>query len=558
METRKIKDARDLETGEKIYLKGHAKATYMSNGVPVEDAIKDLQENGGGSGGGTAELMVNVTYDELVALRDNSQLVPGQKYRMTDYETMTSTAGTQSAGHPFDLVLTAIGVNALDEKCSAIHSARDTEGYFANSKLELWELRYCLDNDQARFSWAAGSGRFLTVNLFDTYINFLYIGRTELYGTEYSEWSVNLEGEELLVYTISDNPSAGDEVLFDFGDGEMFSMGEAVGVSGSDVPGKGVIYRLVDERGNDLSYDFKNIMFTRKLTDGELDLENGVDSFVYTFHEVDDNGNFVDASIYDVAVHGNVIGAACPLGYNMLNDSVFFGACYGNVIAGDFTYNTCMYGFVSNRIEAGCEYNIFGKWFEYNIVGSMFYENTIGNYFSNNIVDGYFYGNTVGDHCSDNRFCRAFWDNRLGDGCDSNSFGVDCSCNTLGKSSNNNTFGSSCSNLSLGSISSSSFGNSCEEIEIRAIEDPYYGGEPGTYMQATSKNLHFGDGCKDIRITYQDVFDEDYFMNYSFAQGLESRSTIDVTGVMARNYETKVAMNSQGELKVYCEADLVN
>lgn len=558
MSTRKIKDAKDLETGEKIYLKGHAKATYMSDGLSVEDAIKDLQENGGGSGGGTAELMVNVTYDELVALRDNSQLVPGQKYRMTDYETTTSTAGTQSAGHPFDLILTAIGVNALDEKCSAIHSARDTEGYFANSKLEAWEVNYCLDNDNLIFSWAVGTGRFLTANIFDMYMNFLYNGRTELYGTEYSEWSVNLEGEELLVYTISDNPSAGDEVLFDFGDGEMFSMGEAVGVSGSDVPGKGVIYRLVDERGNDLSYDFKNIMFTRKLTDGELDLENGVDSFVYTFHEVDDNGNFVDASIYIESVHGNVIGAARPLVYNMLNDSVFFGTCYGNVIARDFVHNTCMDGFSSNRIEESCDNNVFGKWCDSNVIGSLFEYNTIGRSFTGNIVEGYFMENTIGDNCSNNRFFKAFTNNNLVGGCNYNSFGLYFSYSTLGKSSSNNTFGSSCSYLSLGSISSSSFGNSCEEIEIRAIEDPYYGGEPGTYIQATSKNLHFGDGCKDIRITYQDVFDEDYFMNYSFAQGLDKRSTIEVTGVMARNYETKVAMNSRGELKVYCEADLVN
>jgi hypothetical protein len=39
MGTRKIKDAKDLDTGEKIYLKGHAQATYMSDGSTVEDTI---------------------------------------------------------------------------------------------------------------------------------------------------------------------------------------------------------------------------------------------------------------------------------------------------------------------------------------------------------------------------------------------------------------------------------------------------------------------------------------------------------------------------------------
>lgn len=39
MATREIKDAKDLTTNELIYFKGHAKATYMSNGWTVEDAV---------------------------------------------------------------------------------------------------------------------------------------------------------------------------------------------------------------------------------------------------------------------------------------------------------------------------------------------------------------------------------------------------------------------------------------------------------------------------------------------------------------------------------------
>ena len=39
MATRKIKDAKDLDTNELIYFKGHAQATFMSNGWTVEDAV---------------------------------------------------------------------------------------------------------------------------------------------------------------------------------------------------------------------------------------------------------------------------------------------------------------------------------------------------------------------------------------------------------------------------------------------------------------------------------------------------------------------------------------
>lgn len=41
MATRKVKDAKDLDTGEKVYLKSHAKATYLSNGQNLEDALNN-------------------------------------------------------------------------------------------------------------------------------------------------------------------------------------------------------------------------------------------------------------------------------------------------------------------------------------------------------------------------------------------------------------------------------------------------------------------------------------------------------------------------------------
>lgn len=41
--TRNIKDIKDLDTGELIYPKGHAKATYMSDGSTVEDAISSKE-----------------------------------------------------------------------------------------------------------------------------------------------------------------------------------------------------------------------------------------------------------------------------------------------------------------------------------------------------------------------------------------------------------------------------------------------------------------------------------------------------------------------------------
>ena len=47
MANRIIKDAKDAKSNELIYFRGHAKATYMSDGRTVEDAINSVGTGGG-------------------------------------------------------------------------------------------------------------------------------------------------------------------------------------------------------------------------------------------------------------------------------------------------------------------------------------------------------------------------------------------------------------------------------------------------------------------------------------------------------------------------------
>lgn len=42
MGTRRVIDA--IQGEDKVYIKGHAKATYMSNGSTVEDSIQDIDK----------------------------------------------------------------------------------------------------------------------------------------------------------------------------------------------------------------------------------------------------------------------------------------------------------------------------------------------------------------------------------------------------------------------------------------------------------------------------------------------------------------------------------
>lgn len=43
--SRKVMDAKDLNTGEAVYFASHAQATYMSDGSTVENAISNISTN---------------------------------------------------------------------------------------------------------------------------------------------------------------------------------------------------------------------------------------------------------------------------------------------------------------------------------------------------------------------------------------------------------------------------------------------------------------------------------------------------------------------------------
>lgn len=103
MSTRKVKDAKDLESNELIYFKGHAKATYMSDGRSVEDAINQIK-----AGGGTVDLSGYATKDELNAKVDK---VDGKQLSTEDFTTL------------------------LKQKLDNLHNYDDTEVQQAVSKL---------------------------------------------------------------------------------------------------------------------------------------------------------------------------------------------------------------------------------------------------------------------------------------------------------------------------------------------------------------------------------------------------------------------------------------
>ena len=226
-----------------------------------------------------SKMMVNVTYTELRSMRSGNGLKPGRYYRITDYTTTSNYSDTSVGGHDFDVIVRADSENTLNENARAARRSGDT--YFANSHLESWRLKYCLDNDDSRFSWAKSTGR-------------------------------------------------------------------------------GVIYWMRDEFGNECPYDFKNIRFTTYSR--PFDIPSGVS--LYTFSRYI-NGLVTDASL-NVNCKNNKIAYYFIGGSIYLNENLFIFrtntySCYNNTFGDDCYSNTFRNDCYGNTFGTHCSNNTFGN-----------------------------------------------------------------------------------------------------------------------------------------------------------------------------------------------------
>ena len=344
---------------------------------------------------GMSKSLISITYNELKELRDNGKLIPGQQYRITDYECTTSQFETKSAGHKFDIIVIADDEKTLNENARAIKhefetpiievkiyyhrndefigdyltflddyefngqlcgrwvkhengvtdgepryiilNARVVDGqldkelneieqianifvddeeveypiedeepfgshsysfdrievidisdYFKNCHLESWQLKYCLDNDVSRFSWAL-TGRIKAIKVYETEFDF-YIhvrypegdqdGKFAWAWVNDSDYSTSFNDVDLYNFDSSD---------LGFTDTEDIIPGETIfeydGFSSpvieySSGEGKGVIFYMKDEWNNECPYDFKNIQFKRcKVTVYDEKLEEILDNW---------------------------------------------------------------------------------------------------------------------------------------------------------------------------------------------------------------------------------------------------------------------------------------
>ena len=513
------------------------------------DKVEALPEGGGE--GGSAPMMIEVTWEELVALRNAANLTAGQMYRITDYETMTSKEGSQAAGHPFDIIVTALDNKTLDEKASAIWSARDTEGYFANSNLPAWDVRYCLDNDKNRFDWAVAKGKTLIVDASSFgmgEVRATIDGTFEYEGTTYFRWPAVVDGIEVYFLTTSDSPLIGDNVIPYAPSVSMALPSASVkALEETTTEGKGIIYCLKDEKSNEAPYDFKNVMLTRKLTDGKYDAESGVESFVYTFDCYNADGTHSDCSVLESKCRDNRMAASKSLPNNVfLNRNLGVQIlCEGNEFMDGSINNTFGSHCNDNKFSINCFNNVFGDGCNCNV----FLERSLNNTFGNN--------------CVGNRCASSFKDNRLGNGCSDNSFGEDNTDNVLGDDSICNTFQFACrNNIFSKSVRCSVIGDSCSDNVFGGYSSSIILGgacsnnsfsEEAKYLT----NIKLEHGTHRIRFIKDSATASDAIRNYTISYRHTSESK-EITLKSGRTYDTFITSKPDGTVIEYTIDDILN
>lgn len=393
---------------------------YASNGSSLA-----WMQTAGGSGG-IAEMMIEVSYGDLVTLRNGGGLIPGCKYRINDYVATTTQEGTESADHPFDLILTAYSPTILSERAVAIQHADDT--YFSAS-ISDWRVWYSLDNNADIFKWAD------TAN------------------------------------------------------------------------GKGVIFRLIDEYGNDFPFDFKGIIF----------------GGIYSCNQ---NANPIYDGTTDFSKGGGirnvrVIGSRTSGRYLRFNS--FAMNCNNITLGEDASDNS--FKFASDIV--------FGRSCENNEIG----------YYCSNI--------TLGDRCSDNSIDRidvGISDIDLGRGCERNSihgshirFDDGCIDNYIGSGSMNIVFGQNCEYIHLGESSYNiTLGESCGYIVFGDSEDALY---------HDSHNITIDNGVRIVK--FSGLPDSESLQSIEIKSGVYSKVlAVTYENMMYRDALTTISPKGSYNLKV--------
>ena len=270
--------------------------------------------------------------------------------------------------------------------------------------------------------------------------------------------------------------------------------------------GKGVIYRLIDENGNDAPYDFKNIQM--------LDANNSEDTtYYYTF---DSKG--VDHSLNGSKCFNNEINKYID-GTQRVNRIIF--KCNNAEVSTNFFDFECY-----NNTMGSCDHMKFGRECYGNVFGGLNHLCTFDTKFRNNVVGSETQSIQVGQGASNNNFANCIYYSTFG-----NYFRNNKVCEYTYYSS----FGHYVQNFIMG--------KNADEL--------------GQCM----RYLTIENGVTYVNLYKKDATTKKYMENIKICSGTNGTSSNRIN-IEVEELEQKYAIvygnNSKGELKKYCVADFTD
>ena len=411
--------------------------------------------------------LFEVSWKQLQELRRINKLIPGQMYRITDYiTTVANDPEAQSAGHPFDIVVMALSANSLSEHALAMRSTRDTDGYFADAKLEAWKVWYCIDNDTTRFQWAdTTNGKGVIYRLIDEWQNDCPYDFKNIQFRRYKIINGSQQYLSSLFGSYLGLKDGMNRLVFDNNDYTWaYTFSLIKGEECTDASVSEITRNCQCENNHIRGY------FTTDILDDTVFQILSLNNIVC----ITDVADMPSTRTSTIRYNSFGLGCYSITLFGLPCNNTFGYCCACNIVGG--SNNTFGYKYSGNSFGIMCNCNTFGNECMDNIIGDSASYNTFGNECFENLLGKGSLRNTLSGRCVHNELTSGCLDNKLSDYCRNNIFGEDCqgnsfNCNCsaieLGDGCVGNTFGVSCNHIKLGNnYQSNTVGNDVVYLDI--------------------------------------------------------------------------------------------
>lgn len=488
--------------------------------------------------------MINVTYSELVALIGSSELIQGNSYLITDFQTIYDQPDFDSFGNAQlpvptlsgaiePLIVEAVSTNEISNQAfSTVYEndlilynwnfqatetnttpakgiiTRRTTDYYNDGRRNStpYDSRAVLFK---RYESVSGSGIYNSykdtgfassnVPTFGNNCTSNYIGNF---------WNTDINAYIMGYPFILPNTVWGNNSSFNKVGDQAFNVTLGDFNCDNNNIGNYFFNNTIDAyfQNNEIGNFFANN------TIGEYFKENQIGNFFglnytgsfYVFYPNTIGSNFQRNFIQD-KFYSNNIGITCV-------DNNIKSGFVNNDVNADFSSNNISDGFENNTILDGFSKNTIGQQFYGNNVGLSFISNVIGNHCYENLdIRNYFQRNNIGDYFYENVLIDDFFqDNSIGNYFYSNTVSTDFKFNSIGNSFQFNVISGGCSkniilnnfnNNTVGVLfSQNQIGNYFQEnisigtnFKLNQIGDYFYKNiSIGNYFQGNQIGNYFG------------------------------------------------------------------